>query len=1856
MRRPSGAHPGNGDTLEESSTQKQWDAGQTVALEDVPVDWLLASQGLIIEEAYYYHKLCRIAGQVLAVQKKGDHVYFTMDVSGTSDENMLRYLTGRRGTSMRVHKCKAICSGEEAADDLVHGVRGRAMTADGVEEGWVRNVSKAVPAAEDDELMQLRARVPGGGPVGPGNGEKGPEKAEEEKDGKKAKKKKKDKDKKGKKEGKRSSSSDVELDGSKPRQASQKKPKRLFSGTGLDPVEKVRAKVARSARKHLAKKGQKSSSSSSESDTEEEIEKGQLGEESIFQQANRVRSIAENYPGALAAAAISQMRSCLLQELGTEEKRGAVTPVALQYMRQAIQKKASGGVLREVLTLSSSIDQLLRGRAAQSLDLMVQRLKSIEATLNGSHWSVAQKLEIPPPEQASLTGLSELKDARKETAQEASTRRLASYPDGSSGGQQKGGRNGAKSLSEAAQEDAGGAGTEIPGGSSEEARPGSDIPGGQCERLPSPEAANQKVSSDRTEDNPYEGGSAQAPWDVNDKKELGRGQSARGGFKEATSASVFALELQPVEPAGSFDSCSAPGRADRANGAHHSAENNVLEPLGVEGFPLGSCGPFVFQKILEVVTLRSKPMGKRDKSAIYPLPTSRTFFEECGFDLDPNGLSWLQCIVVSLNSVWGSELFYDGPVNAGQRKCLEGLVKDVQRFCKIEAIVPNVDWNEMFQVRAIDYRGEEVKVAKRFAWGNIAPALPDEVGRVPLVDVCTKGCRHYVEEFSSFLKPQDEWGRLPRPRVMVDDADWAEVCQGLVQSGVCTFIEESDVFSTPQGPLLNGLFGVTKEEWTASNVEIYRLIMNLIPLNKLCQPISGDVDTLPSWGSMSPFFVQPTETLRVSSEDVRCFFYTMAVPTSWIPFLAFNKLVPDLVLPEHLRGGRVYLASRVLPMGFLNSVSLAQHVHRNLVQWSQQHHPGVNPPEGELRKDRPMSVRQDTWRVYLDNFDLLEKVQATQVVDYEGTCPPGVLALKQEYETWGVPRNVKKSVSRSSLCELQGATVDGQLGVAFPRESKLVKYFSLALALVSRPQAQLKQWQIVCGGLVYFTMFRRPLLGCLNAVWLHMETYNGNTWVSKVSPQDCKLEVLRLLGLLALARLDFRLGMVPIVTCSDASTTGGGICASRGLTQTGAMVAEGDVRGSIPECPRGLCVFVVSLFDGIGSLRVALDCLGVTVAGFVSVEVHPPARRVVESHYPGVVHVDGVELVDFEMVQSWGRRFGQCDLVLLGAGPPCQGVSGLNADRKGALKDHRSNLFLHVPRVEGYLRKVFKWCPVHQLVESVASMDNEDKDTMSQAFGTHPIRCDAGDLTWAHRPRLYWLTWDIYELDGYSLDGDQLILSGEQPLSEVLSVGWRKVDETNAFPTFTTSRPRQHPGRRPAGVHHCDVDELQRWHEDSFRFPPYQYRQCHGVVNRTNQVRVPSVEEREVILGLPLHYTQNCVPKNERKLASFRDVRLTLLGNAWSIPVVACLLNCLFATLGWTFPKSAQQVLDTCRLEKVLLHILELMQSKAHCVVVVAEGCGDTLLQSSGEVDGAVCLAASRDRLRKAPSKPEIREQWATEQHTATGAALAHFAWCFAKVKAGVAVERDPKIVDAVVLAALQKKLSYMAWWLATLRVSRPSVWQSMAAAVQRKLDAAVSFGPQDEQLLEALTARVRWAEPRSLSNIAWACAALSHRQQPFPELLISEVMSQGEDLAPQGVANVAWKTPLLDMLSSLIEQRCCEFGAQELANAAWAAAVLEIHEMQMGKIAREAAAYASSRRGTSLGISMWQMDSQCMANTLWGLARLACRDEPLLLAFGGARSVVLQGGTQEMGSFVWAMCKLVYKDQLVCWGHVEAR
>jgi hypothetical protein len=89
--------------------------------------------------------------------------------------------------------------------------------------------------------------------------------------------------------------------------------------------------------------------------------------------------------------------------------------VALLYYRNALSRKAAGAQGRELLTLSTAIDALLKGRAAHALDILCQRVKSQEAVLNGTHWAVAQKVELAEAEATALIARGELKEARKES-------------------------------------------------------------------------------------------------------------------------------------------------------------------------------------------------------------------------------------------------------------------------------------------------------------------------------------------------------------------------------------------------------------------------------------------------------------------------------------------------------------------------------------------------------------------------------------------------------------------------------------------------------------------------------------------------------------------------------------------------------------------------------------------------------------------------------------------------------------------------------------------------------------------------------------------------------------------------------------------------------------------------------------------------------------------------------------------------------------------------------------------------------------------------------------------------------------------------------------------------------------------------------------------------------------------------------------------------------------------------------------------------------------------------------------------------------------------------------------------------
>ena len=120
-------------------------------------------------------------------------------------------------------------------------------------------------------------------------------------------------------------------------------------------------------------------------------------------------------------------------------------------------------------------------------------------------------------------------------------------------------------------------------------------------------------------------------------------------------------------------------------------------------------------------------------------------------------------------------------------------------------------------------------------------------------------------------------------------------------------------------------------------------------------------------------------------------------------------------------------------MGYLNSVGIAQHIHRNVVRRSMTL---TSPPLGgelELRRDKPFSHANDLVRIYLDNFDHLRKVDRRTALLLEGTPSELALSLRECYAEDGLPRHPKKAVQSKLGAEVQGAWVDGERGTARPR-------------------------------------------------------------------------------------------------------------------------------------------------------------------------------------------------------------------------------------------------------------------------------------------------------------------------------------------------------------------------------------------------------------------------------------------------------------------------------------------------------------------------------------------------------------------------------------------------------------------------------------------------------------------------------------------------------------------------------------------------------------------------------------------------------------------------------------------------------
>jgi site-specific DNA-cytosine methylase len=183
--------------------------------------------------------------------------------------------------------------------------------------------------------------------------------------------------------------------------------------------------------------------------------------------------------------------------------------------------------------------------------------------------------------------------------------------------------------------------------------------------------------------------------------------------------------------------------------------------------------------------------------------------------------------------------------------------------------------------------------------------------------------------------------------------------------------------------------------------------------------------------------------------------------------------------------------------------------------------------------------------------------------------------------------------------------------------------------------------------------------------------------------------------------MNLRTPFLAKVSCSDASLSGGGVCVSRGLSEAGHVASSG-FELERPCLPGAEGIILISLFDGIGGARRALDVLGMAVCCYICSEIDPEAMRVVTAAWPEAEHWGNVSDITEDWIRRLSLRFPRAVLVLVIGGSPCQQLTGLNADRSG-LAGKKTQLFHHVGRIFNLFKKIFCFATVHRLLENVAS-------------------------------------------------------------------------------------------------------------------------------------------------------------------------------------------------------------------------------------------------------------------------------------------------------------------------------------------------------------------------------------------------------------------------------------------------------------------------------------------------------------------------------------------------------------------------
>ena len=553
---------------------------------------------------------------------------------------------------------------------------------------------------------------------------------------------------------------------------------------------------------------------------------------------------------------------------------------------------------------------------------------------------------------------------------------------------------------------------------------------------------------------------------------------------------------------------------------------------------------------------RSTELYQR-KGNLLPIHPSSVELGMAGVTAD--NISWLKATLCCLNfhycAAWARPICVplDAEVSENQRAAIQQLGETISRNIVTTERLPTTEVaKERLNSKHYHHGGKPVEHMEELDPERVIASWP-KVGAAGLryvTEFLEGDLEEAVKDPKSWWLPRD---RMPEKRtiskVCATDESWYQICEAAHARGLMEIVEDSELMKDCEGHfIVNGAGGIAKEaEVDGQRVHRQQFIMVMTPTNEHSMQLPGEQDSFPQISRKTGILLKEEKKLIMSREDCGSASSLFAVPRSWLPHFAFSKKV-DAAAFGGRAGVMVRPALAVIPQGWKSGNTVIRAAVRQLVFKKAGIPRRMSEEMEETQLDDDVANAS-----YMDNLDELRRIREIEEEIEEGRATPNLQRFHEVCDELDLDQVQGKQLLSSLTDCLQDGTVDRERGVVKIALDRLQSFLTVSVALLSSvkwKEFQMRHWT---GKAMFVGGFKRPLLSILQGMYPQIEEAKRGAIFPAKAVVD---EVVCMTTLAVQAEAEVRVRVSEIVSCTNASSTGGEIARASKFRSTGLVAAQ----------------------------------------------------------------------------------------------------------------------------------------------------------------------------------------------------------------------------------------------------------------------------------------------------------------------------------------------------------------------------------------------------------------------------------------------------------------------------------------------------------------------------------------------------------------------------------------------------------------------------------------------------------------------------------------------------------------------------